>query len=95
MSIRSHLLLRLIIVSIFLVGGTAWLGYKDVRQETWELFDAQLVRSARLVLSLAQAQNIDSGFSKIQQYLDENVLSDMYINFEDKSDEQQAEDGHI
>ena len=55
MSIRTQLLLRLIIVSIILVGGTSWLGYQDVRQETRELFDAQLVRSARLILSLAQA----------------------------------------
>ena len=95
MSIRSYLLFRLIIVSIFLVGGTAWLGYKDVRQETRGLFDAQLVRSARLALSFSQAQNVDSGFSKIQEYLDKNGLSVMYFDFEDKNDEQQAEDGHI
>lgn len=95
MSLRTHLLLRLIIVSILLVGGTAWLGYQDVRQETRELFDAQLVRSARMILSLAQAQNGDSGFSRIQEYLDENGLSVMYIDFEASDDEQQAEDSHI
>ncbi|VAW50907.1 hypothetical protein MNBD_GAMMA06-1602, partial [hydrothermal vent metagenome] len=72
MSIRFQLLLRLIIVSIILVGGTAWLSYNDVRNETRELFDAQLARSARLILSIVQAQNSSSGFSKIQQYLDEN-----------------------
>lgn len=95
MSIRSHLLFRLIIVSILLVGGTAWLGYQDVRQETRELFDAQLARSARLILSLAQAQNGDSGFSRIQEYLDENGLSVMYIDFEESDDEQQTEEGHV
>lgn len=95
MSIRTQLLLRLIIVSIILVGGTSWLGYQDVRQETRELFDAQLVRSARLILSLAQAQNGDSGFSRIQEYLDESGLSVMYIDFEGKNDEQKVEDGHI
>ncbi len=95
MSLRSHLLFRLIIVSILLVGGTAWLGYQDVRQETRELFDAQLARSARLILSLAQAQNGDSGFSRIQEYLDENGLSVMYIDFEESDDEQQTEEGHI
>ena len=94
MTLRSKLLLRLIIASITLVGGTAWLGYEDVRYETRELFDAQLARSARLILSLAQAQNGDSGFSKIQEYLDENGLSVMYIDFEEETDEQQA-DGHI
>ncbi|MFV9615045.1 MAG: ATP-binding protein [Gammaproteobacteria bacterium] len=95
MSIRSHLLFRLIIVSIFLVGGTAWLGYQDVRQETRELFDAQLVRSARLILSLAQSQNVGSGFSGMQEYLDKNGLSVMYFDFEDKNDERQVDDGHI
>ena len=95
MSIRSQLLLRLIFVSIILVGGTAWLGYQDVRKETRELFDAQLARSARMILSLAQAQHGDTGFSKIQEYLDENGLSVMYIDFGDSSDEAVAEDGHI
>ena len=94
MSIRTQLLLRLIIVSIILVGGTSWLGYEDVRQETRELFDAQLVRSARLILSLAQAQNGDSGFSRIQEYLDQSGLSVMYIDFEGKDNETQVEDGH-
>lgn len=94
MTLRSKLLLRLIIASIILVGGAAWLGYQDVRYETSELFDAQLARSARIILSLAQAQNGDSGFSKIQEYLDENGLSVMYIDFEEETDEQQA-DGHI
>ena len=95
MSIRSQLLLRLIIVSIILVGGTAWLGYQDVRYETRELFDAQLARSARMILSLAQAQNGDSGFSKIQQYLDENGLALMYINFEEETDDSHHEEAHI
>ncbi|MCK4674347.1 MAG: sensor histidine kinase N-terminal domain-containing protein [Gammaproteobacteria bacterium] len=95
MSIRSQLLFRLIIVSTILVGGTSWLAYQNVRNETRELFDAQLARSARLILSLAQAQNGDSGFSRIQQYLDENGLAVMYINFEEKTESQQTENGHI
>ena len=94
MSLRSQLLLRLIIVSILLVGGTAWLGYEDVRRETRELFDAQLARSARLILSIAQAQNGDAGFTRIQEYLDENGLSVMYIDFGEDGDAQQAEDAH-
>ena len=94
MSLRSQLLLRLIILSILLVGGTAWLGYQDVRKETRELFDAQLARSARLILSIAQAQNGDAGFSRIQEYLDENGLSVMYIDFEE-DDTAHTEDAHI
>ncbi len=95
MSLRSQLLFRLIIVSIVLVGGTTWFGYQDVRHETRELFDAQLARSARLILSLAQAQNVDSGFAKMQEYLDEKGLSVMYINFEEETENQQTEHGHI
>lgn len=95
MSIRSQLLFRLIIVSIILVGGTAWFGYQDVRYETRELFDAQLARSARLILSLAQAQNVESGFAKMQEYLDEKGLSVMYIDFEKEIESLQTEHGHI
>jgi two-component system sensor histidine kinase QseC len=95
LSIRSQILKRLITASIILVGATAWLGYEDVRRETRELFDAQLSRSARLILSLAQAQNGDSGFSRIQEFLDENGLSVMYIDFDERPDEQDSPYGHI
>jgi two-component system, OmpR family, sensor histidine kinase QseC len=94
-SIRSQILIRLITASIILVGATAWFGYEDVRRETRELFDAQLSRSARLILSLAQAQNGDSGFSRIQEFLDENGLSVMYIDFEEEPDEHDSPYGHI
>ena len=87
MSIRFQLLSRLITVSIILVGGIAWFAYQDVRHETRELFDAQLARSARLILSLAQSQNGDGGFSKIQDYLDQNGLAVMYIDFEEQINE--------
>ena len=93
-SLRSQLLFRLIIFSVVLVGGMTWFGYKDVVHETQELFDAQLARSARIILSLAQAQNNISNFSNIQEYLDENGLAMMYINFEEQDDEQQTESGH-
>lgn len=95
LSIRSQLLLRLILVSTVLVGGAAWFGYTDVREETRELFDAQLARSARLLLSLAQAQDGISSFSRIQEYLDENGLSVMYIDFEATDEEQSTQYGHI
>lgn len=92
MTIRSQLLFRLIVVSFILVGGTAWFSYEDVRQETEELFDAQLARSARLILSFVQAQNDVSGFSKIREYLDENGMSVMYIDFGVDAEKQY---GHI
>ena len=93
-SIRSHLLFRLIIVSVMLVGGTSWLGYQDVRNETWELFDAQLARSSRMILSLVQAQNVNYGFSQIQDYLDESGLAVMYLEFQDAINELETEHAH-
>ncbi|MES0327293.1 MAG: ATP-binding protein [Gammaproteobacteria bacterium] len=74
MSIKYHLMLRLFIVSLLIVGGGSWFGYKDTQHETRELFDAQLARSARLMLSMVQADQGRSDFSNIQKYLDENAL---------------------
>lgn len=94
-SIRFHLLIRLVVVSIVLVGATALFGYWDVKYEANELFDAQLARSARVILSIVESQGSVSGFSSIQQYLDENGLAVMYINFEEPADSGEIIDGHV
>ena len=73
-SIRSILIRRLLIATLFLVGGGAWLIYLQVQHETEELFDAQLSRSARLILSLVQADRGRLEFSNIQNFLDQNRL---------------------
>ncbi len=95
MSIRFQLLSRLITASIILVGGIAWFAYQDVRHETQELFDAQLARSARLILSLAQSQNTNGGFSKIQEYLDENDQAVMHVEVEEKNKETDNDTAHV
>ena len=96
MSIRNRLILRLLIASFLLIGGGMWFGYQDVRHETRELFDAQLARSARLILSLVQADPGRSSFSSVQKYLDENqVHASIYIS--DKytaEDKEELSDGH-
>ncbi len=74
MSIKYHLMLRLLIASLVIVGGGTWMGYKDTQLEIRELFDAQLARSARLILSMVQADEGQSDFSNIQRYLDENQI---------------------
>ncbi len=74
MSIKYHLMLRLLIASLLIVGGGTWMGYKDTQLEIRELFDAQLARSARLILSMVQADEGQSDFSNIQRYLDENQI---------------------
>jgi two-component system sensor histidine kinase QseC len=93
-SLQLHLLYRLILVSVALVGGSAMFAYIDVKYEANELFDAQLARSARVILSIVQSQDGISGFSNIQQYLDENGLAVMYINFEESIADTQ-EESHI
>lgn len=95
MSLRTQLILRLILASAFLVGITTWLGYKDVTEETQELFDAQLVRSARIILSLIQAQNGISGFTRIQEYFDENGFAVMHLDVEEHDDGDGSDIGHI
>ena len=74
MSIRYHLMMRLFLVLLVLIGAGAIIGYKDLQHESRELFDAQLARSARLILSLVQADIEQNNFSSIQQFLNENRL---------------------
>ncbi len=50
------------------------MSYRQIQHETQELFDAQLARSARLILSLVQADRNRLEFSSIQKFLDENML---------------------
>lgn len=101
-SIRSILIRRLLLVTLFLVGGGAWLTYLQVEHEAEELFDAQLARSARLILSLVQADRGRLEFSGIQSFLDQNRLvpeqnSDFDNTLENLFHEEQEElpDGHI
>jgi len=72
MSIRTILVLRLLLVTVLLVGGGAWYSYQDIQRETREIFDAQLARSARLILSLVQTDIDQANFTSIQNFLDTN-----------------------
>jgi len=75
MSIRYHLIIRLFVASVLLVGLAALLGYKDLQHESRELFDGQLARSARLILSMVQADVEQNNFSSIQQFLNQNQIA--------------------
>lgn len=94
MSIKYHLMLRLLIASLLIVGGGTWMGYKDTQLEIRELFDAQLARTARLILSMVQADKGHTDFSNIQKFLDENEL---YADELDRKAEENNEpdSGHI
>ena len=73
-SIRSHLIRRLLLATVVLVSAGSWFIYYQVQHETEELFDAQLARSARLILSLVQADRSRLEFSGIQNFLDQNNM---------------------
>lgn len=96
MSIRHILILRLLVAIIVLVGGGAIFSYQDVRHETEELFDAQLARSARLILSLVQTNSEQINFSSIQEFLDANQLQPDDTEEDDYSIEVEAHSsGHV
>ncbi len=97
MSIRYILIIRILIASFVLVGIGAWLGYKDVQHETRELFDAQLARSARLILSLVQADSGQFNLSDIQKFLDQNQLEipDPASGDLPGEEEEELDSGHI
>ena len=76
LSIQKRLHKRVLLVSIALVGVFLLFAYVTVQHETDELFDAQLARSARLILSLAQAEIKEGmhGIARFQQFLESNRL---------------------
>ena len=72
MSLRSRLLR--ILMALLIVSGsiTIWSSYFDAEEEVRELFDAELARSARLLLSLSQAGFDKLNLENLQSYLQEN-----------------------
>ncbi len=55
-SLRNFLLISILLVLVFIGGTTVWGGYRASVHEVEELFDAQLSRSARLILGLVMAE---------------------------------------
>ena len=78
-SLNSRLLK--ILMAMLLVSGGITIGssYLDAEEEIQELFDAELARSARLLLSLSQAGFDKVNVSELQNYLQENKLQDDLI----------------
>ncbi|MDH5352816.1 MAG: ATP-binding protein [Gammaproteobacteria bacterium] len=94
---RTILIIRLLLVTFILVGSGSWMSYATIQHETQELFDAQLSRSARLILSLAQVGRNPLELSSIQLFLDQNKLKsdhdpelDEYID-----DDEELANGHV
>jgi len=75
MSLKNRLLR--ILMALLIVSGsiTIWSSYFDTEEEVRELFDAELARSARLLLSLSQAGFDKLNLAKLQAVLQENKLT--------------------
>lgn len=97
MSIRTILILRLLLATVILVGGGSWMSYERIQHETQELFDAQLARSARLILSLVQADSGRLELPSIQRFLDQNKLEFDHNpdSYELMDDDEELPNGHI
>ncbi|MDH5516480.1 MAG: ATP-binding protein [Gammaproteobacteria bacterium] len=79
-SLNSRLLKILMTMLLVSGGVTIWSSYLDAEEEIQELFDAELARSARLLLSLSQAGFDKVNLSELQGYLQENKLQDALIS---------------
>ena len=89
-SIRQRLVSRVLLISLGLLIVFLLIAYKDVHHETEELFDAQLARSARLILSMAQAEIEEGDFHDIaqfQRFLESNRLTAADQAISDENDE--------
>ncbi len=90
MSLRSRLLKILMLLLIVSGGITIWSSYHDAEEEVRELFDAELARSARLLLSLSLA-----GFDKLNLQQLQNFLHENKLEYDEKDVEmEELPDGH-
>jgi two-component system sensor histidine kinase QseC len=90
MSLRKYLLISILLIITTLGGMTVLSSYQASRHEVQELFDAQLSRSARLLLSMAVADIREGHISELQDLLLENQLRIESAEYE----EDEAAGGH-
>jgi signal transduction histidine kinase len=98
MSIRKHLLISILLI-ISIVGGiTIWGSYKDSVNEVQELFDAQLARSARMILGLTLTEVQQGHVRELQRMIFLNKLDikeeKSYFDKEKPEDEKRTNYGH-
>ncbi len=94
MSLRKYLLFSLLLIIAGIGGVTIWSSYQASRHEVQELFDAQLSRSARLLLSMAVADIREGHIRELQDLLLENQLR-LEVDGEERTPEEDAHfEGH-
>ena len=74
-SLRNFLLFSILITMVVVGGATIWGGYRASVHEVEELFDAQLSRSARLMLGLVMAEANLGHDREFTDNVQENILS--------------------
>ncbi|MCW8956313.1 MAG: sensor histidine kinase N-terminal domain-containing protein, partial [Gammaproteobacteria bacterium] len=74
MSLRKYLLISILLVITLITGITVWSSYSESTHEVKELFDAQLARSARLMLGLTLIEIRDGGLKELQSMILRNRL---------------------
>ena len=95
MSLRNFLLISILLI-LSSVGGVAiWSSYGSSEHEVQELFDAQLSRSARLMLGVTVAEIRDGHLDEVQKIILHNKLRLDHIKPGDDEDFNEAsEHGH-
>ncbi len=71
-SLRHFLLLSILLTILIMAGVTIWGSYRASINEVEELFDAQLSRSARLILGLALAQENLGSMADFYESIEQN-----------------------
>ena len=94
MSLRKYLLFAILLIISTIGGITIWSSYQASRHEVQELFDAQLSRSARLLLSMAVADIREGHIRELQDLLLENQLRLESREHEGDEDEDDDSEGH-
>ncbi len=95
MSLRKYLLVSILLIISAIGGITLWSSYLSSRHEVEELYDAQLSRSARLLLSMAVADIREGHIRELQDLLQENQLRIEYEENYDDDFEQSTSKGHF
>lgn len=92
MSLRQYLVIAVMLIISMVSGLTIWSSHRESQHEVQELFDAQLARSARLMLSLALTEINQGNLQALQDMILHNRLRLEEHKFDDE--EEALADGH-
>ena len=97
MSLRKYLLISILLILSTVGGATIWSSYRESLYEVQELFDAQLSRSARVLLGLTVTEAETGHLGELQHMILENRLileNDSHGNTEEYEEKEKNIFGH-